>query len=142
MKKIAILAAAVFCSPLAMSKETAPATPPAATVSQAELDAAINELVEMTTCIVEILESAKDKETADAVAAKLKDYRGRMEATQAKFEELSKSLTEEQQMLILQKIFPLAMSMGPRMEAVTKKLEETDCFGSEDLKAVLSDEAE
>ena len=142
MKKIAILAAAVFCSPLAMSQEAAPAPAPAATVSQAELDAAINELVEMTTGIVEILESAKDKETADAVAAKLQDYRGRMEATQAKFEELSKSLTEEQQMLILQKIFPLAMSMGPRMEAVTKKLEETDCFGSEALKAVLSGEAE
>ncbi len=140
MKKIAILAAAAFCGAFAPAQETAPTPAPAASVSQAEIDAAIDDMLALMSEVMEIMESAQDKATADAAAAKLAEYRTRMLDSQTKFESISESLTEEQQMLILQKVFPQLMAMGPRMEAVEQKLLEADFYGSEALKAILTED--
>ncbi len=141
MKKIAILAAGLLCAPLAMAQDAAPALAPApapaAGVSQAELDSVINELVQVMTELVEVFESVTDKETADAAAEKLMTYKTRMEESEARFASIGTRLSEEQQMLILQKVFPLIMSISPRMEAAELRIEENAFYGSEALKAVV-----
>ncbi|MBQ7022922.1 MAG: hypothetical protein IJN29_05035 [Akkermansia sp.] len=141
MKKIAILAAGLLCAPLAMAQDAAPvlapAPAPAAGVSQAELDSVINELVQVMTELVEVFESVTDKETADAAAEKLMTYKTRMEESEARFDSIGTRLSEEQQMLILQKVFPLIMSISPRMEAAEMRIEENAFYGSEALKAIV-----
>lgn len=141
MKKIAILAAALFCCPVLPAQEEA--TPaPAAAPAAAELDALIDEIVAAMNETLSILESVTDTASADAAAAQLVELSGKLEATQASLEAMSETLDEEAQMMLLQKLFPVIMTVGPRMEAASARIVENNFYGSEALKAVLGSEAE
>lgn len=145
MKKIAILAAALFCCPVLPAQEEAtpaPAAAPAAAPSSAELDSLIDEIVAAMNETLAILESVTDTASADAAAAQLVELSGKLEATQASLEAMSETLDEEAQMMLLQKLFPVIMTVGPRMEAAGARLMENDFYGSEALKAILGPDAE
>lgn len=142
MKKSAILAAALFCCPVLSAQEAAPAPAPAAAPSAAELEALVNEIVTAMNDSVSILESVTDTASADAAAVKLVALAENLEATQGKLEAMGENLDEESQMMLLQKLFPVIMTVGPRMEAASTRIVENDFYGSEALKAVLGSAAE
>lgn len=144
MKKIAILAAALFCCPVLPAQEEAtPAPAPApAAAPAAELDSLIDEVVAAMNETLAILESVTDTASADAAAAQLVELSGKLEATQASLEAMSETLDEEAQMMLLQKLFPVIMTVGPRMEAASARIMENDFYGSEALKAILGPDAE
>ncbi len=147
MKKTAILAAALFCCPVLPAQEEAtpapaPAAAPAAAPSAAELDALVEEVIAVMNNSLTILESVTDTASADAAAVKLVELAANLEATQAKLESVGETLDEESQMMLLQKLFPVIMSVGPRMEAASARIVENDFYGSVALKAVLGSEEE
>ncbi|MBR4310160.1 MAG: hypothetical protein IKT79_03940, partial [Akkermansia sp.] len=77
MKKIAFLAAAALCSPLAMAQEEAPVTPAVVCTPEAA-EAMVDEVIAALTEAVEILESVQDQATAEAAVPRMEAVMQRM----------------------------------------------------------------
>lgn len=134
MKHIIITAAALV-APLAIAQDVQ--DPAAATQSREQLvEAAINELCEIQVKIVELLESAKDKESADAAAEELFFIIGRVKELQPDASAVRYCDAATQQRL-LKKLITVTLSVDARKKAVGKSLVEHEFYGSEDLKDAL-----
>lgn len=131
MKYTAIIAAAL-CAPLAMAQGAQ--VPAVATQSQTQVvEAAINELCDLQVKIVEVLESVKDRESADAAAEELFVLVGRVKELQTDAAKIKKCDAATQQRL-LQKLITVTFSIDARKKAVGKSLVQNEFYGSEDLK--------
>ena len=132
MKHIAIIAA-LCAAPLAMAQ----GTPVSASEVQVEVvEAAINELCDIQVKIVELLETAKDKASADAAAEELFLVIARVHELQPDASKVKQCDGETQQRLI-SKLLKVTFSVSPRKKAVGKSLMENDFYGSEDLKEAM-----
>lgn len=129
MKYTAIIAAAL-CAPLTMAQGV---KDPAAATQVQVVEAAINELCDIQVQIVEILESAKDRESADAAAEKLFPLIARVQELQADARLIKKCDAATQQRL-LQKLITVTFSIDARKKAVGRSLVKNEFYGSEDLK--------
>jgi hypothetical protein len=129
MKYTAIIAAAL-CAPLAMAQGI---KDPAAATQVQVVEAAINELCELQVKIVEVLETAKDRESADAAAEQLFPLIGRVKELQADAGMIRQCDAATQQRL-LQKLITVTFSIDARKKAVGRSLVKNEFYGSEDLK--------
>lgn len=129
MKYTAFIAAAL-CAPLAMAQGI---KDPAAVSQTQAVEAAINELCELQVKIVEILESAKDRESADAAAEQLFPIIGRVQELQADAT-LIKQCDAATQQRLLKKLITVSLSIDARKKAVGRSLVKNEFYGSEDLK--------
>lgn len=142
MKKLAIMAAALLCCPLVTAQDAAtPAatTAPATAASAADAEAAADAVIAAMNELVTVLETIKDKASADAAAVKLGDIKARMESMQAALDGMD-SLDEATQQKIGMKLLPAVFMLAPRMEKAAENLEANDCFGSDALKAIMAEE--
>lgn len=132
MKTHAIVAAVALFSPVAMAQTVAD---PASAVSSEvdKVEAAINELCELQVKIVEILETVKDKESADAAAEELFMVVGRIKELQHDAQKIRTCDAATQQRL-LKKLLTVTFSIDARKKAVGKSLVQNEFYGSEDLK--------
>ncbi len=135
MKKIAFLAAAVFCSPVAFAQEA----PVAATVApaadaEAVVDAILAKLEEM----VVVLESVNDRATADAAAEKIAAIKAEVDDLTAQGEALGEP-DEATQERIAQKAMTVIFTIAPRIEKAGSRIEEHDFYGSEALKNIINE---
>lgn len=142
MKKIALFAAAALCSSVSFAQD-APAVAPEAPVvvpacSPEDAEAMVDEVVAALTEVVEVLESIKDKDSADAAVAKLEAVKTRMDEAQVKMEAMGEP-DEATQEKLAAKLLPALFTLAPRMEAAAQNIAENDCYGSEALKALMSE---
>lgn len=122
MKTIAILAVALFCSPLLLAQEP--------------VHEVIQEMVELNSVRADILESVVDKATADAAAEKLVFYQGVADSTRAKMTELG-PLDKETAEMIVQRVRAAITETAPRMNFALQRIWTNNFYGSEALKALL-----
>lgn len=131
MKTHAIIAAIALFAPVAMAQSVA--DPAAAVSKESKVEAAINELGELQLKIVELLESAKDRESADAAAEELFMVIGRVQELQTDAQKIRTCDAATQQRL-LKKLIVSTLSVDARKKAVGKSLVEHEFYGSEALK--------
>lgn len=136
MKKIAILAAALFCSPLTMAQ--APVVDAAVAESAQALEMIDTMLGKMEE-IVAILETVSDTASADAAAAKITQIKAEMDAVSTEMEALGE-LPPDMQEAAEAKLIQGIMSVAPRLEEVGNKLMEQDFYNSSALIQVLGQE--
>ena len=136
MKKIAFLAAAVFCSSVTFAQEAPVTAPVVAPASNAEVivDQMLAKLVEM----VDVLESVEDRATADAAAEKITAIKAEVEALTVQAEALGE-LDEATQQAIAGKMMGVLFSIAPRIEEAGARIEENAFYGSEALEAVINE---
>lgn len=142
MKKIALFAAAALCSTVSFAQD-APAVAPEAPVvapacSPEDAEAMVDEVIAALTEVVEVLESIKDKDSADAAVAKLEALKTRSMEAQAKMEAMGE-LDEATQEKLAAKLLSVLFDLAPRMETAGQNIEENDYYGSESLKALLNE---
>lgn len=130
MKTHAIIAAVALFAPVSMAQTVAD---PAAVSTESKVEAAINELGELQVKIVELLESAKDRESADAAAEELFMVIGRVQELQTDAQKIRTCDAATQQRL-LKKLIVATLSVDARKKAVGKSLVENEFYGSEALK--------
>ncbi len=134
MKTHAIIAAIALFSPVALAQE------PAATVAEisevGKVEAAINELCELQVKIVEVLETVKDKESADAAAEELFLIIARVQELQFDAQKI-RTCDAATQKRLLQKLITVTVSIDARKKAVGKFLVQNHFFESEDLKSAV-----
>lgn len=130
MKYAAIFAAFAMCSPVCMAQGI---VDPAAVSVESKVETAINELCDIQVKIVELLESAKDKESADAAAEELFMVIGRVQELQPDVQQIRSCDAATQQRLV-KKLLQATIAVGARKKAVGKSLVEHQFYGSEDLK--------
>ncbi len=136
MKKIAILAAALFCSPLATAQ--APVIDAAVAESAQALEIIDTMLGKMEE-IVAILETVNDTASADAAAAKITQIKAEMDAISAELEALGE-LPPDMQEAAEAKLIEGLMSIAPRLEEAGNKLMEQDFYSSHALIQALGQE--
>jgi hypothetical protein len=135
MKKIAFIAAAVFCSPVAFAQEA----PVAATVAPAaEAEALVDAILGKLEDMVQVLESVNDRATADAAAEKIAAIKAEVEALTAQGEALGEP-DEATQERIAAKAMTVIFTIAPRIEEAGARIEENDFYGSEALKNVINE---
>ena len=136
MKKIAILAAAVFCSPVTFAQEAPVAATVVAPAADAEalVDTILGKLEEM----VVVLESVNDRASADAAAEKINAIKVEVEALTAQGEALGEP-DEETQERLAQKAMMVLFTIAPRIEEAGARIEENAFYGSEALEAVINE---
>ena len=131
MKYTAIIAAAL-CAPLAMAQGVQ--DPATATQNETQVvEAAINELCEIQVKIVEVLETAKDRDSADAAAVELVKLIVRVRELQPDASMINQCDAATQKRL-LEKLISVSVSIDARKKAVGKSLVQNEFYGSEDLK--------
>ncbi|MBR4311478.1 MAG: hypothetical protein IKT79_10640 [Akkermansia sp.] len=135
MKTHAIIAAIALFTPVAFAQEPA-ATATAETSVESRVEAAINELCVLQVQIVEILETVKDKESADAAAEELFLVIARVQELQYDAQQIRTCDTATQERL-LKKLIEVTISIDSRKKAVGKFLVQNHFFNSEDLKAAV-----
>lgn len=135
MKKIAFLAAAALCCPLAMAQEEAPVTPAVVCTPEAA-EAMVDEVLAALNEAVEILESVQDQATAEAAVPRMEAVMQRMVKAQADMEALGEP-DEATQEKLAQKLLPALFELAPRMEAAGQRIIENDFYGCEALENVL-----
>ena len=86
--------------------------------------------------IVELLESVKDKESADAAADELFFIIGRVHELRPDYKKIEHCDADTRNRLI-KKLLQESTAIGARKKAVAKSLMEQDFYGSEDLKEAL-----
>lgn len=109
---------------------------PAEEVDVAKVEAAFNELCTLQVRIVEILETVKDKETADAAAEELFFIIGKVHELRTDYKKLEYCDGETRTRLI-KKLLQESAAVGPRKKTVAQSLMKHDFYGSEDLKDAL-----
>ena len=109
---------------------------PADGVDVAKVEAAYDELCRIQVRIVELLESAEDRESADAAADELFIIIGRVQELRPDYKKLEHCDAETRNRLT-KKLLQSAAAIGPRKKAAAKSLMEHDFYGSEDLKDAL-----
>ncbi len=134
MKTYAIIAAMAFCAPVAMAQSVA--DPAVAVSTESKVEAAIDELCTLQVKIVELLESAKDKESADAAAEELFMVIGRVQELQADAQKIRSCDVATQQRLI-KKLLTTTFAIDARKKAVGSSLVKNEFYGSEDLKQAV-----
>lgn len=136
MKKIAFLAAAVFCSPVTFAQEAPAAVTvaPAAADAEALVDAILVKLEEM----VVALESVNDLATADAAAAKIATIKAEVEELTAQGEAMGEP-DEATQERLAQKAMTVLFSIAPRIEEAGARIEENNFYGSEALENIINE---
>ena len=124
MKKIALLAIAVLCSPLAMANNSAV---PVATPAQRKQAEAI--AVEMLAAMDEfttLLEGIKSKESADAAADKLPVLKAKIESIIRKGEAMGDFAYPE----LEAEMQPIIEELQARLLQAVQNLVENQCYGS------------
>ncbi len=106
---------------------------PVSAVDVQKVEAAFAELEQLQVKIVEILETAKDKESADAAAEELFLIIGRVKELQYDAREIYRCDAATQKRL-LSSLIQNAMAIDARKKAVGKSLVQNAFYGSEDLK--------
>lgn len=109
---------------------------PAEGVDVAKVEAAFDELCAIQVRIVELLESVKDKESADAAADELFFIIGRVHELRPDYKKIEHCDADTRNRLI-KKLLQESTAIGARKKAVAKSLMEQDFYGSEDLKEAL-----
>ena len=132
MKTHAIIAAIALFTPVAFAQEPA-ATATAETSVESRVEAAINELCEIQVKIVEVLETAKDRDSADAAAVELVKLIVRVRELQPAASMINQCDAATQKRL-LEKLISVSVSIDARKKAVGKSLVQNEFYGSEDLK--------
>ena len=136
MKKIAILAAAVFCSPLAMAQA------PAEEVVVADSAQAINiidKLLQKMDEIATVLESVTDTASAEVAATKITQIKADLDALSEEMEALGELPLETQQELE-NKLMEGVMMIAPRLEAAGSNLSDNDFYNCPALIQAISQE--
>lgn len=121
---------ALIAAPLATV--TAVAAPVEA-VDVQKVEAAFAELEQLQVKMVEILETAKDKESADAAAEELFLIIGRVKELQYDARQINHCDAATQQRLV-KSLIQNALAIDARKKAVGKSLVQNGFYGSEDLK--------
>ncbi|MBR1997484.1 MAG: hypothetical protein IJ993_03635 [Akkermansia sp.] len=109
---------------------------PADGVDVAKVEAAFDELCTLQVRIVEVLETVKDKETADAAAEELFFIIGRVHELRPDYKKLEHCDTQTRTRLT-KKLLQESAAVGPRKKAAAQSLLKHDFYGSEDLKDAL-----
>lgn len=109
---------------------------PADGVDVAKVEAAYEELGKIQVRIVEILESVKDRESADAAAEELFFIIGRVQELRDDYKKLEHCDAETRNRLTT-KLLKESAAIAPRKKAAAKALLDHDFYGSEDLKDAL-----
>ena len=109
---------------------------PAEGVDVAKVEAAFDELCTLQVRIVEVLETVKDKETADAAAEELFFIIGRVHELRPDYKKLEHCDTQTRTRLT-KKLLQESAAVGPRKKAAAQSLLKHDFYGSEDLKDAL-----
>ena len=126
MKKIALLALAVLCSPLAMANNsTAPIATPAQR-QQAEVLA--NEILSAMDELATLLEGINSKETADAAADRLPVLKAKVEAGIRKGEAMG--IDEFEYPELEAEMQPIIEEIQARVLQALQNLVENQCYGS------------
>ncbi len=131
--KNTVLLAAALCAPLAMAQEITDPSASAADTRTQKAEAAIDELCELQVKIVEQLESAKDRDSADAAAEQLFTIISRVQELQGDARAI-KDCDKATQQRLLKKLLVVTFSIDKRKKAVGKSLVENEFYGSENLK--------
>lgn len=130
MKYAAIFAAVGMLAPVSMAQSV---MDPAVVSVESKVESAINELCDLQVKIVELLESAKDKESADAAAEELFMVIGRVQELQPDVQKIRSCDAATQQRLV-KKLLQATIAVDARKKTVGKSLVEHQFYGSEDLK--------
>ncbi len=109
---------------------------PADGVDVAKVEAAFDELCAIQIRIVEVLETVKDKETADAAAEELFFMIGRVHELRTDYKKLEHCDAQTRTRLT-KKLLQESAAVGPRKKAVAQSLMKHDFYGSVDLKDAL-----
>ena len=134
MKKIAFLAAAVFCNPVAFAQEA----PVAATVAPAaDAEAVADAILAKMEDVVVVLESVNDRATADAAAEKLAAIKAEVDALAGAALDKPDEATLER---IEQKTMTVLLTLAPRLEEAGNRIEENDFYGSEALMNIINEQ--
>jgi hypothetical protein len=136
MKKIAFIAAAVFCSPVTFAQE-APATAPVV-ASASDVDVLADQMLAKIVEMVNVIETVEDRATADAAAEKINVIKEELKALTVKAESLG-HIDESTEQVIAAKVMGVLFSLAPRIEACGAKMEDNDYFGSEALKSIINE---
>lgn len=105
-------------------------------VDTAKVEAAFDELCTIQVRIVELLESVKDRETADAAAEELFLIIGRVYELRPDYKKIDRCDADTRNRLV-KKLLKVSVEIDPRKKAVAKSLMANDFYGSEDLKEAL-----
>ena len=106
---------------------------PVEAVDVQKVEAAFAELEQLQVKMVEILETAKDKESADAAAEELFLIIGRVKELQYDARQINRCDAATQQRLV-KSLIQNALAIDARKKAVGKSLVQNGFYGSEDLK--------
>ncbi len=127
MKKIALLAIAVLCSPLAMANNsTAPLATPA---QRQQAEALADELLATMDECATLLEGINSKATADAAADKLPVFKAKVEAIMRKGEAMGEFEYPE----LEAEMQPIVEELQARVLQAFQNLAENQCYGSDKL---------
>lgn len=105
-------------------------------VDVAKVEAAFDELCKIQVHIVEVLESVKDRESADAAADELFFIIGRVHELRDDYKKIEHCDAETRNRLTV-KLLKESAAISLRKKAAAKALLEHDFYGSEDLKDAL-----
>ena len=130
--KTIVSAITLLAVPVAATQVFA-ASAPAVAVDVQVVEASIKELCELQVKIVEVLETVKDKESADVAAEELFILIGRVKELQDDAQKIKYCDAATQQRL-LSGLIKTAISIDARKKAVGKSLVQNEFYGSEDLK--------
>lgn len=130
--KTIVSAITLLAVPVAATQVFA-ASAPAVAVDVQVVEASIKELCELQVKIVEVLETVKDKESADVAAEELFILIGRVKELQYDAQKIKYCDAATQQRL-LSGLIKTAISIDARKKAVGKSLVQNEFYGSEDLK--------
>ncbi len=133
MKTHAVIAVVALFSSVAPAQVNAPT---ASFASVDRVESAINELCELQVKIVEILETVKDKESADAAAEELFMVIARVQELQYDAQQIRTCDADTQQRL-LKKLLEATIAVDARKKAVGRFLVKNHFFNSEDLKSAV-----
>lgn len=130
--KTIVSAITLLAVPVAATQVFA-ASAPAVAVDVQVVEASIKELCELQVKIVEVLETVKDKESANVAAEELFILIGRVKELQYDAQKIKYCDAATQQRL-LSGLIKTAISIDARKKAVGKSLVQNEFYGSEDLK--------
>lgn len=124
--------------PTVPAAELTPAQPAAGDKRQAtreEADALMKNMVSALGEINTVLGGVKDKATADAAAAKLKEIKAKMEDMQKSTENMAPPSPADMAAL-QQQYMPEILKLSAELQKASEKLQENKFYGSEELEAL------
>lgn len=136
MKKIAILAVTICCGITAVHARDNAEITAADTMAEAEI--LLNEVISISTELVEILESVQDKSTADAAAVQLEALALRMDTCRRQLETAA-TLDHAAGEQLHRQLMASVYSLTPRFQSAVQRIVENDFYGSIELKNIASE---